>query len=288
MEHMIKIHHKDKPNRVKCKFCDKTFASNWSCHRHMLSYHPGKEDSVSVRLETIKQKRVYRCPLCDKAYSAPQSLQKHKEKMHPGNTTTQLAVRSALLNVLDNIGSMSDLFKSLETFAKDGNVFAESMPEELLKKLKEDDAKVQIMLRVSAIAKVHRMVRLMDNQDKLDTEIKERLSKKKEIKSLTYDTLIKLTKIVNESVRSEMSTIQDILKLGTVDSIDLSKIISELIEPMTAGGSFALTGTILPDTTVSREKLRKAVEAMRAEIKKENNDNSKQVDNKEGKEPNKV
>ena len=199
-------------------------------------------------------KRKYQCTLCSYAATLPSLLSRHINQKHG---EARAVVKHELINILDKVDSVPDMLEALSKWLKNGNSFSGALPPEVITRMKQEDARMNIALKLVAVAKIQRVLEQGQILDSLDRKLKLKLEDKESMKDVGVGGLQSMVTSTQASVKSDIDLVKDLLAVGQIDLSDTIKTLSELFTGQNfVSAQLNLQASQVPVSPAKRERLR--------------------------------
>jgi len=200
----------------------------------------------------LESNRTFKCPACTYAASRASILSRHMNKFHPADTGK---AKHQLVKILDASDSVPEMLTAVADWLKDDAGFTGYLPPEVIIRLKKEDARINIALKLIAIAKIQRV---LDQSSLLqDLDQKQSLLIRNKEKPLTSEELSRLVSRTQDSIKQDLELVKELLAVGHIDLGDIVNSLTDLFtgQPFVQGVTKPNAFTIPTDAN-SRERVR--------------------------------
>lgn len=208
-------------------------------------------------------------------------MQRHINFHHQNLSSTE---RHELIKLLESCESVPKMLIAAGNFLAKGDIFDGQLPQEVIERLKKEDVKLQITLRMIAVSKIRRALQLAEQQAEIDE------LQRKEIEVIKQETnpdkkpglwsIQNSNASLQTAIASELRLVAD---LARMNNISLATVVEELVKtiaPLASGSTQTGTGALVPKSLDSREKIRAAVAGFLVVEKDSTNGNGLGADDK--------
>lgn len=198
------------------------------------------------------------CPFCDYTCQRASVMARHINRSHEGKKSGE---KHALMNILEKSKSIPAMLHATADFLASGDIFDGTVPKEVMEELRKEDVKVQIALRIIAIAKIQRVFGLSKIQDRVDKELRAKLNKKDWKEKETPVSLVELSRKVQNQISSEIEVLQDMSSITNISIADVIDKLGAIFTPLVGKGdmAFGIHGSFVSPDAGRREKIRSVV-----------------------------
>ncbi len=201
------------------------------------------------------RKRSYKCPYCEFRATSQNIVRVHIRTLHKEQLT---GVKSAISNVLINNKSVADILKDMSDMIVKGQFVSKDIPQEVIDRLREEDVRLQIALRIIAITKLDRVQRLLSFQSELDGKLDAKLHSKSmaDIEKVPVGTLLNLNDTIQKAIIEELNVID---KLSSLNNINIAEAIETLADTMSDYMAKYDSNIVVPQDSATRDRIRSIV-----------------------------
>ena len=208
--------------------------------------------------------RPHVCPFCDYRAKIKALLSRHINHHHP---ELKAKTPMKLVTVLQGKEKVSDMLVAVADFIEKASNFDEHLPDDGIEFLKREDAKVQLILRVIAVAKIQRALEMDDELKKLQVLFKDKMGDENWKGRLSPGGALALMDQLGSMQTRELNFLKDLSQLGSVDLKDVvDKLVlafgSAKLGTKKTGGvrKLEITEVTLPEDPGEREGMRRILE----------------------------
>jgi uncharacterized C2H2 Zn-finger protein len=165
-------------------------------------------------------KTIYKCPHCDYSARAVGPLQRHINQKHPEYTKVKkVTIEKAVL---------TNLLKMAGTIVSKSGV-DEQLPDSVIYALRENDIKLRVALRLIAIERVQRIIKLAGMLDKVDDKLCKKIEDDDKMDALSPAAVANLQTSLQNSIDSDVAFLKNAMGVGDEEGHKLSEEIFKVL-----------------------------------------------------------
>lgn len=171
-----------------------------------------------------------------------------------------------LVKVLEASNSISDMLRKAADFLAKGDIGNEGFPPEIIARLKQEDAKLQIVARILLVAKIQRVLKLEGFLSTLDGQFE------KSLESIVWKDLVdkdpfmveRLAKRIEESISGELQLISDLMNADKINITEVIEKLTESLQPSIVANTFQFSNLQVPvsEDPGKRETMRSVIRGL--------------------------
>lgn len=218
-----------------------------------------KQPPVSEEASATVVEEVHKCPFCDYTAKRASILGRHVNFHHKGLRENSV---QGMVEALKGKKDVPSMLMAAAEWLQGATNYDGVLPQEAIDWLRKEDAKLQIILRIIAIAKINRALDLDNSLKKVDEIFKTKMEDPKWKEELSPRAVAELMAAIQESQQKELSFLKEISQLGEVDISGVIDKLTTTFGKMKGPTAFTISGIQFPDSPSHREALRKAASAI--------------------------